>query len=53
MKTNTYVVTIIYYNADPFCYETAAIDRTDAVRAAWAKYEQVADHVKKISVVLK
>jgi len=48
-----FVITIIYHEAQPVAYEIAAIDRADALRMAWDKYEQVADHIKKISAVLK
>ena len=49
----TFVITIIYHSAQPVAYQVAAIDRSDALRMAWDKYEQVADHIKKITAVLK
>ena len=49
----TFVVTVIYHNAQPVAYELQANTRSEAVRLAWNKYEEVADHIKKMSVVLK
>ena len=49
----TFVVTIIYTEAQPVAYEVQASTRSEAIRLAWNKYEEVADHIKKISVVLK
>lgn len=49
----TFVVTVIYNDAQPVAYEVQANTRSEAIRLAWNKYEQVADHIKKLSVVLK
>lgn len=49
----TFVITIIYYKSDPHCYEVVANTRSEAVRLAWTKYDQVKDFIKKISVVMK
>lgn len=49
----TFVITVIYAHADPFCYELQADSRSEALRLAWDKHEQVADHIKKISAVRK
>ena len=50
---NTFVVTVIYEGAQPVAYEVQANTRSEAIRLAWNKYEQVADHIKKIVAVLK
>ncbi len=49
----TYVVTVIYYEAQPIAMEIEADSRSEALRQAWMTYEQVSDHVKKIVAVLK
>lgn len=49
----TFVVTIIYRLDAPYCYEVQANTRAEAMRIVWTKYEDVSDHIQKVSVVLK
>jgi hypothetical protein len=49
----TYIVTVIYYNAQPIVFELEAFNRKHAVDLTWEKYDAVIDHIQRLSVVLK
>lgn len=48
-----FVVTVVYHEAQPVAYEVQAGTRSEAMRMAWAKYDQLTDYIKKIVVVIK
>jgi len=49
----TFVVVVIYYDAQPVAYEVHVNSRAEALTSAWTKYEHVSDHIKKIIAVPK